>query len=213
MEFPIDIIEKMPSVIKTVTEAVDIARWIANEYQKRKESRQFNETQDNEPQNDERMDDCLLKTLHTLRQESDRKKLEHIKSFAQNTILSETAAIDPETILSFLMDIERMTWRQICFIEGFNRRVDDVIEIIGIQYVGTNGQLRYSEMKTLVNLNYFYLDNDNDVFHAKEEGLLDTDEIKIRGPGKDLARLMDLKSIAIDEIGRAFGVGMIRTTL
>ena len=40
MEFPIDIIESITGPMKIVTQSVDIARWIANKYQQRRDSRQ-----------------------------------------------------------------------------------------------------------------------------------------------------------------------------
>lgn len=206
MEFPIDIIESITGPMKIVTQSVDIARWIANKYQQRRDSRQSTETQD-----DERMDDCFLKTLYILRQESDKKKMEYIKYFAQNTILSETCAIDTETILSFLTDIEQMTWRQICFIEGFNRRDRDEIEINGMPISDVNGMLRVSEMRKLVNLRYLFSQSDGQ-FYSKND-LLVTSDIRIRPMGTQLAMLMDFNLIPIDEIGRAFGTGMIKTTI
>ena len=156
------------------------------------------------------MDDCFLKTLYILRQESDRKKMEYIKYFAQNTILSETCAIDTEAILSFLMDIEQMTWRQICFIEGFNRRDRKEIEIVGMQTSDVNGMLRLSEVKKLVNLDYLFAQRDG--FYVSGS-LLVTSDVKIRPMAAQLATLMDFKLIPIDEIARAFGTGMIKATI
>ena len=207
MEFPIDIIESIPGAMKIVTQSVDIAKWIANQYRQHRDSHQSSETQDNE-----RMDDCFLKTLSVLRQESDSKKLEHIKHFAQNTILSETCDLDTEGILRFLMDIEQMTWRQICFIEGFNRREREEIEIKGIQISDVNGELRFSEIKKLVSLDYLLRLQDG--YHLVDESnrVLNASEISIREMGTELATRMDLESIRIDEIGRAFGSGMIEET-
>ena len=42
-----------------------------------------------------------------------------------------------------------MTWRQIRFIEGFNRSHRNEIEIKGMQTSDVNGMLRLSEMKKL----------------------------------------------------------------
>ena len=207
MEFPNDIIESITGPMKTVTQSVDIARWIANKYQQHRNSRQSNETQD-----DERMDDCFLKALYILRQESDRKKMEYIKCFAQNTILGETCVIDTEAILSFLMDIEQMTWRQICFIEGFNRSRRNEIEIEGMETSDVNGMVKLSEMRKLVNLDYLSTQRDGFYF-ISGSGLLVTSDIRIRPMATQLATLMDLKLIPIDEIARAFGTGMIKATI
>ena len=184
MEFPIDIIESITGPMKTVTQSVDIARWIANKYQQYRNSRQSNETQD-----DERMDDCFLKTLYVLRQESDKKKMEYIKCFAQNTILNETCVIDTEAILSFLMDIEQMTWRQICFIEGFNRSRRNEIEIEGMPTSDVNGMLKLNEIKKLVNLDYLSARGDGRFYVSGS--LLVTSDIGIQPMGTQLATLMD----------------------
>ena len=75
---------------------------------------------------------------HVERNDSDKYQLEYIQYFAQNTVLSETCAIDPEGILSILMDIEQMTWRQFCLIEGFSKEHCDKIEIMGMDFSGLN---------------------------------------------------------------------------
>lgn len=136
--------------------------------------------------------------------------MEHIKYFAQNTILSETCAIDNEAILSFLMDIEQMTWRQICFIEGFNRSYRNEIEIQGMQTSDVNGRLRLNEIKKLVNLDYLSAERDGKFY--LRGSLLVTSDIVIRPVGTELATLMDFKLIPIEEIARAFGNGMIKET-
>lgn len=137
--------------------------------------------------------------------------MEYIQCFAQNTILSETCDIDPEGILSFLMDIEQMTWRQICFMEGFNRGSRKEIEIIGMPVSDVNGRLRLSEIQKLVDLNYLSTGRDGLLYSSG--GLLSTDKIRVQQIGTQLAMLMDLKSIPIDEIARAFGTGMIKATI
>ena len=73
-------------------------------------------------------------------------------------------------------------------------------------------QLRVSETKKLVNLHYLSLGDDGK-FHVKEKEVLKTDEIRIRETGIQLAKLMDFKLTPLEEIARAFGTGMIRTTL
>ena len=208
MDFPIDIIESITGTMKTLTQSVDIAKWIAKEYRQHKDSRQSGETQD-----DERMDGCVLKTLYILRQESDRKKLEYIKCFAQNTILNDTCEIDTEGILSFLMDIEQMTWRQICFIEGFNRSRSNRIKISGMEVSDVNGTLRLDEIKKLVNFDYLSAQQDGRFNVHSGSGLLVTSDIRIQTRGTQLATLMDLNSIPIEEIARAFGPGKIQETI
>lgn len=207
MENQIDIIESITGAIKAVTQSVDIAKWIANKYQQSRESRQSDENKD-----DERMDECFLKTLYILRQESDRKKMEYIKCFAQNTFLSDPCDIDNEAILGFLMDIEQMTWRQICFIEGFDRKHRSEIEIIGMETSDVNGAVKLSEMQKLVNLKYLSDGGDGKFYFISGSSVLSTDRIGIQRMGTHLAALMDLKLIPIEEIARVFGTGMIRQT-
>ena len=133
--------------------------------------------------------------------------MEYIKHFAQNTILSEDCDIHPEGILSFLMDIEQMTWRQFCFIEGFSRNRRKEIEIKGIRTSDVNGKLRLRDVEKLVSLKY--LSAKRETFYFSSD-LLVTSDIGIRSIGGELANLMDLKSIPNDEIARAFGPGMIK---
>ena len=216
MEFPIDLIKEIPGAIKTLTQAVDLAKWIADRYKEHREKRSASR-EPHETQEDDSMDDCFLKTLYLLRQESERKKLEYIKNFAQNTILSDaveiyadpfdTDAIDADAILSFLMDIEQMTWRQLCLIEGFRRRLDEKIEIKGMQVSGQNGLLRFRDLQKLASLNYLLGEPD------RIPRRLYTDTIEVAPIGTELALLMNLQSIPTDEIGRAFGRGMIVETI
>ena len=76
MEFPIEIIEAIPSVVKTVTKSVDIAKWLSNEYQQRRKSYNSDKTQDSEG-----MDSCFLKTLYILRQEIREQETGSHKAF------------------------------------------------------------------------------------------------------------------------------------
>ena len=191
MDFPIE-----SSVIKT---AFDIAQWIGNEYQKRRMSRP-----DNDPQDDDRMDDCVVKTLYILRQESEVKKLEHIKCFAQNTILSDTCSLDTHTILRFLMDIEQMTWRQFCFLEGVQRMERNEIEIQGVNFSEVPGRLKRRDFEFLVNLGYLSHGN-----WYTGRSAWSSDTIRVETLGAHLAMLMDLKSMKIEEIVSAFGIGSI----
>ena len=205
MENPIDLIESIPSAIKTVAQSVDIAKWIADQYQKRRASRPGNE-----PQEDDSMDDCFLKTLYLLRQESENKKLEYIKCFAQNTLLSDTSDINPEGTLSFLMDIEQMTWRQICLLEGFRRQHDNEIKIIGMRASDTSGMLNFRELKKLGFLEYLSGVPDRTTFGALK--MAQINRIRVTPTATELASLMNLQSIPDDEIVRAFGKGMITET-
>lgn len=192
MDLPIESI-----VIKT---AVEIAKWLGNEYQKHRASRP-----DNDPQDDDRMDDCVVKTLYILRQESEVKKLEHIKCFAQNTILSYTCSLDTHTILRFLMDIEQMTWRQFCLLEGFRRKESNGIEIRDSRNSDINAISIDTEIKILINLNY--LRGGNHEIHSYTSTYFEN--IYLCELGREISSLLNLESIDIREIGKAFGSGRI----
>ena len=102
------------------------------------------------------MDSCFLKTLYILRQESENKKLEVIKRLAQKTILSGSCELDTGTILHLLSDIEQMTWRQICFIEGIRRIHSNRINIKGVGDSQVDRVSRTREMEVLTQLGYLY---------------------------------------------------------
>ena len=200
MDFPIDMIESITGAMKTLTQGADIARWIADKYQKRSASRPGGK-----PQGDDSMDDCVLKTLYLLRQESELKKLEHIKCFAQNTILSDTCNLDTYTILRFLMDIEQMSWRQFCLLEGFRRKESNGIEIEDSRNSDINAISIETEIKTLINFNYLRSGN-HDLYSYTST---DFENIYIRELGEEISSLLNLESIKISEIGKAFGTGRI----
>ena len=204
MDFPIELIKEISGAIKTVTQSVEIARWISDQYQKRRASRDPDENQD-----DERMDECYLKTLYLLMQESEEKKLEYIKCFAQNTILSENCPIDTDTILSFLMDIEQMTWRQFCLLEGFSRKNRNEIKIESYDNSGINGIIRGTEIKKLIDLNYLSRGSDS----IRSYTSTSFDHIHISTLGQEISRLLDLQSVEPDEIGKAFGTGRVQATV
>lgn len=204
MDFPIEMIESIQGVVKIVNHSVDIAKRIADKYQQRRDSRRSSKTQD-----DEGMDNCFLKTLYILRQESNRKKMEYIEYFAQNTILSDSCDLDTGTILHFLNDMEQMSWRQLCFIEGLRKMYSNEIEIQGIGGPDINRISRTAEMERLTGFGYLYTRTD-DLFDYHP---LNLDRIYISDVGKQLADLMDLKLISLDEIAQAFGPGQIKMTV
>lgn len=191
--------EPMESIV--IKTAVEIAKWIRDEY---RESRQSQETQD-----DERKEECVLKTLYILRQESESKKLDYIRIFAESTILSKSEEIHTDTILSFLKDIEQMTWRQLCLLEGFNRKQGNRIKVNGYDDEGIDGMSRETEIKELIALNYLRRSS-NQLYSLTSTHF---EHISISSLGHELSRLMGLQSIDISEIGKAFGTGRIEETI
>ena len=197
MEFTPDDIKLVPAVLDTVQRLINI-------YKERKDSRQPDGPQDNEG-----MDSCFKKSISMLREESEIKKLYRIESFVENTILSESCDLDTGTILHLLNDIEGMTWRQLCFIEGLRRMHRNEIEIKGIGDSDINRISRTVEMERLIGLGYL---------NTRTEGLfnytqLRVDRIYISEIGSQLAKLMNLNSISLDEIAEAFGSGQIKMTI
>ena len=197
MEFTPDDIKLVPAVLDTVQRLINI-------YKEHRNSRQSDEPQDNEG-----MDSCFKKAIFMLRQESEIKKLDRIESFVENTILSASCDLDTGTILHLLNDIERMTWRQLCFIEGLRRMHRKDIEISGIGDSDINRISRTVEMERLTGLGYLYT-RTKDLFNYTPLGV---DKIYISKIGSQLAELMNLNLISPEEIAQAFGSGQIKVTI
>ena len=197
MEFTPDDIKLVPVVLDTVQRLINI-------YKERRDSRQPDEPQDNEG-----MDSCFKKAIFMLKKESEIKKLYRVESFVENTILSESCDLNSGTILHLLNDIEGMTWRQLCFIEGLRRMHRNEIEINGVGDSDINRISKTVEMERLAVFGYLY---------TRTEGLfnyipLRVDRIYISEIGSQLAELMNLNSISLDEIAEAFGSGEIKATI
>ena len=197
MEFTSDDIKLVPVVLDTVQRLINI-------YKERRDSRQPDEPQDNEG-----IDSCFKKAIFMLREESEIKKLSHIESFVQNTILNDSCDLDTGTILHFLNDIEQMSWRQFCFIEGLRKMHSNEIEIRSIGGSDINRNSRTVEMERLTGFCYLYTRTE-DLFNYHPVNL---DRIYISDVCKQLANLMDLNSISLDEIAKAFGSGQVKTTI
>ena len=158
---------------------------------------------------DDDLKDCIKDAISMLTQKTQAPKRFHLDKFVENTLLDPECELEPETIFCFLQDIKQMTWRQLCFIEGFCRSYRDEIKIKGMQTSDTNGILRLSEVKKLVDLSY--LSAPSDGFRFSNQVLV-TSYIEAVRMSLLLANLMDLESIPVEEIGRAFGTGMIEET-
>ena len=81
---------------------------------------QFKEPDDEAGENGDR-EDCIKEAILILRKETQAKKSSHVEKFVENTLLNSECELEPSTIFSVLKDIEQMTWRQFCLLEGFRR--------------------------------------------------------------------------------------------
>ncbi len=166
---------------------------------------QFNQPDDDEGDEYEDRKDCIKEAISILTQETQAKKSPHLKKFVENTLLDPEHELEPSTIFSFLKDIDQMTWRQICLIEVFRRVEDDVIEIDDIEdSEDINTYSRVIDLERLTRFGYLYTEK-KDLFDYDP---LEVDEIEISGTGTQIAELMDLESISIEEITRAYGHGI-----
>lgn len=198
MDFPPVAPEDLRPIFSLAKTALDVIKRLRDEY--------FNDEGD---ENGDRKD-CIKAAILTLTQETQAEKSKHLEKFVENTLLNPECDLEPSSIFSFLEDIKQMTWRQICFIEGFTRKSYRQIEIIGMETSGVNGNVRFCEIERLVNLRYLGKGRDGFYFDG---GSLTTEEIDIKGMGLDLSARMDLKSIPLDEIAKAFGTGRIKAIL
>ena len=74
--------------------------------------------------------------------------------FVENTILDPECELEDATIFAFLKDIEQLTWRQFCLLEGFRRKNPDTFRIDSYDNSGIDGASRGTEIKNLIDLNY-----------------------------------------------------------
>ena len=199
MEFPV---EEVKSIFNIAKSTVDVIRSLCGLYP------QF-EPDDDEAGKHREIKDCIKEAILILRKETQAKKSSHLEKFVENTLLNSECELEPSTIFSFLKDIEQMTWRQFCLLEGFRRKNSDKIEISRYGGSDINGISIETEIKKLIDLNYLnrYSDNSRSYMSA------DFDHIEISEPGREISSLLDLQSVELSEIGKAFGQGRIKTTV
>ena len=200
MEFPVEEIKSVVIIAKPIVEV------ISRLYSQLKEPGISND--DEAGENGDR-EDCIKRAILILRQETQAKKSCHVKQFVENTILNPECELEDSTIFSFLKDIEQMTWRQFCLLEGFRRKNSNAIEIGDYDRSGINGVSRGTEIKNLINLNYLSRGSDS----IRSYTSTSFDHISISEMGQKISSLLDLQSVEISEIGKAFGKGRIKETV
>ena len=144
-----------------------------------------------------------------LRKETQAKKSFHLEKFVENTLLTPECELEPSTIFSFLKDIEQMTWRQLCLLEGFRRKGKSEIEISSYGDSGINGFSIETEIEQLIDLNYLHKGSDSPIRSYLSTSF---EHIYISELGQEISRLLDLQSVELPEIGKAFGGGRVKDT-
>lgn len=160
-------------------------------------------------------EDNVKKAILILTRETQAKKHSHLEKFVENTIENSECELEDSTIFSLLKDIEQMTWRQLCLLEGFRRRNKGQIDRIresggsGGSRSDINKEYMRIEIENLGNLRYLQIyDNQNQRYRGTGFS-----NIEISMTGEKLSSLLDLESIEIDEIAKAFGEGSIQYTV
>ena len=197
MEFPVEV-EEVKSVFSMAKSTAEVIRHLLS---------QFKEPDDDEAGENGDREDCIREAILILRKETQAKKSSHVEKFVENTILNPECKIEPSTIFSVLKDIEQMTWRQFCLLEGFRRIKPDTFRINGYDNSGIDGMIRGTEIKKLINLNY--LRGNDDIYSHSSTSF---DHINISDMGQEISSLLDLQSVELSEIGKAFGKGRIQQT-
>lgn len=201
MEFPVEV-EEVKSIFRIAKSTVDVIRSLCSL------SSQF-EPDDDEASEHGDIKDCIKEAILILGKETQGKKSSHLEKFVENTLLNSECELEPSTIFSFLKDIEQMTWRQFCLLEGFSRQNSNNIEINGYNDSGINGGSIGTEIKKLIDLNYLR-GGSNSMGRYTSTSF---DHIHISTLGQEISRLLDLQSVELSEIGKAFGGGRIQETV
>ena len=196
MEFPVEV-EEVKSIFSMAKSTVDVIIRLC---------RRFKEPDDDESGEDGDREDCIREAILILHKETQAKKSSHVEKFVENTLLNPACELKPSTIFFLLKDIEQMTWRQLCLLEGVRRRDSNSIEIIGYNDSGINGISIGIEIEKLVNLNYLNVRSNSEKYASR-----DVNHVWMSDLGHEISNLLDLQSIKISELSKAFGKGRIRT--
>ena len=202
MELPVEI-EEVKSVFSMAKSTAEVIRDLLSLF---KESENY--SNDEASENGDR-EDCIREAILILHKETQAKKISHVEKFVENTLLNPECELESSTIFSLLKDIEQMTWRQFCLLEGFRRKDSNKIEISRYGNSDINGISIGTEIKKLINLNY--LDRGSDDIYSYTSTSFE--HIHISTPGQEISSLLDLQSVEMSDIGAAFGKGRIKETI
>ena len=201
MEFPIEEVKAGFSIAKSTVEVISRLHNLLKEPG-------FSD-EDEAGENGDR-EDSIKRAILILSRETQAKKISHVEKFVENTIEDPECELEPATIFSLLKGIEQMTWRQFCLLEGFRRKDSNAIQITSYDDSRINGMSRGTEIKNLIGLNYLsrYSDSVRDYTSTTS-----FDHICISEMGQEISNLLDLQSVEISEIAKAFGKGRIQATV
>lgn len=178
----------------------------------------FKEPDDDEEPDDEKAGDnrdrkdCRKKAISMLIKETQAKKSPHLEKFVENTLLTPECELELATIFYFLKDIEQMTWRQFCLLEGFRRKAlsdSNKIEITDSVDLDIDTFSIETEIQKLIDLNYLHCYSTKN--SRRDYLLTDFEHVYISDLGREISTLLDLESVELREIGKAFGEGRIKT--
>ena len=135
MEFlPVEV-EEVKSIFNIAKSTIEVITHL---------SRRFKELDDDGTDENGDIKDCIKEAILILHKENQAKKTPHLEKFVENTLLTPECELKPSTIFYFLKDIEQMTWRQLCLLEGFRRKGitgRNKIEISGSNNSDINGSV------------------------------------------------------------------------
>lgn len=202
MELPVEVGE-VKSVFSMAKSTVEVIKHLLNLF-KEPENHSDDEAGDNEDRKD-----CIREAILILHKETQAQKRSHVEKFVENTLLDPECELEPSTIFSVLKDIEQMTWRQFCLLEGFRRMNPNTFRINSYDNSGVDGMIRGTEIKKLIDLNYLRRGSD-DIYSFTSARF---DHISISDMGQGISSLLNLQSVEVSEIGKAFGTGRIQQTV
>lgn len=197
MELPVEV-EEVKSIFSMAKSTVEVITRLCH---------RLKEPDDDESGEDEDREDCIREAILILHKETQAKKSFHVEKFVENTLLNPKCTLEPSTIFYLLKDIEQMTWRQFCLLEGFRRKGDKRIKIRGYEISSLNELSISAEIGKLIDLNYLNGQN-NSIYRPME-----FENTWVVGLGMEISRLLDLSSIEMSEIGKAFGKGRVQETV
>ena len=201
MEFlPVEV-EEVKSIFSIAKSAVDVITRLCH---------LFKELDEDEAGENADRKDCIKEAILSLTQETEAKKSPHLEKFVENTLLNPECRMESSTIFYFLKDIEQMTWRQFCLLEGFSRNDNSNFQISPRGDSDINGISIGIEIEKLINLNYLRSES-NDPADWRPIPIR-FDVIYITQLGREILRLLELHSVETEEIGPAFGKGKITET-
>ena len=191
MNLPIEF-EEVKTIFSIAKSTVDVIYTAYNRFKK-------------EP--DEDVKGCIKEAISILTKETQGEKSSHLEIFVKNTLLTPECELEPSTIFSFLKDIEQMTWRQLCLLEGFRRKDKEEIEISTSGDRDINDFSIETEIKQLIDLNYLHKGSDSPIRSYLATSF---EHIHISELGTELSSLLEMQDVKLPEIGKAFGGGRVK---